>query len=702
MVHSKDYIDVTLFQSLDHEVLAQHVIPDTFEGAGDKAYAARKDCAEKVTEYFKTNLSLNVKLAPKNWKTKHFCMMVGRKVLTKPMAVARCNLASSSHCILYCEDCCESEEKKCSPIAKVLFSFSGKSTKKTIVSGTVEWLFFHNCHDWKLRNDTLCLAGCCLIPTPVEFIARETYDDSFAAARELLHIEKGVLDGSELGVKKDVPEKELPFEYIRREYPRNFAYMPFSNENADNWQKKKTRHAFQKFVDPAAHKSCIVRLFYCVSNLIGLGSIATPFEYEYDDRMKVVGSVRNRKHNLFAQEESVIVGGFVYGNEKENQIRHTAHDNVSMHRPFNPLINNGQDAGSCHEYGFAVITSLLRGEERVIYAGRNDAEIVIPYNMSLVLRGNFPHGGVTHCVNDNCDLVWPALHAYLDMFTCPRGPFVTGDVPTGYGTLDSDDELADSVGNTEDDIAIAHNVSAAADDGTDTEESDVNDVTDGKGSDGSGASNTEDEEDAEDDGGIAGEEPVCDSEDDEMSESSSDADEDVEPVEDVVDNEESTALSNDTISNHGSKSEETEHAPEQETSSKEEDDSDQHIESVEEHVSEQENPTGKEDAAEQIPKSIDEHAHRYEIRSEEEASERNLDSDEKHGPEQETRSEKEDVAEQISESFDEHVNQHEILSEKQHATEQTSASKKKKRKRKRKNKRKSAVLDKGNRKKNRK
>ena len=57
MAHSKDYIDVTLFQSLNHEVLAQHVIPDTFVGAGDNAYAARKDCAENVVEYFKRNLS---------------------------------------------------------------------------------------------------------------------------------------------------------------------------------------------------------------------------------------------------------------------------------------------------------------------------------------------------------------------------------------------------------------------------------------------------------------------------------------------------------------------------------------------------------------------------------------------------------------------------------------------------------------------
>lgn len=135
MVHSKEYIDATLFRSLNHEVLAQHVIPDTFEGAGENAYAARKDCAEKVVEYFKRNLSLNVKLASKNWKTKHFCMMVGRKVFTKPVAVARCNLATSSHCILYCQDCCESEEKKCSPIAKVLFSHDSCAVDATLKVG---------------------------------------------------------------------------------------------------------------------------------------------------------------------------------------------------------------------------------------------------------------------------------------------------------------------------------------------------------------------------------------------------------------------------------------------------------------------------------------------------------------------------------------------------------------------------------------
>ena len=293
MVNSKEYIDVTVFKSLNHEILAQHVIPDTFEGVGDNAYAARKDCAEKVVEYFKRNLSLNVKLASKNWKTKHFGMMVGRKVLTKPMAVARCNLATSSHCILYCEDCCVSEEKKCSPIAKVLFNCVGTNKKKSKVFGMVEWLFFHNCHDWKLRNEGLCGAGFCLIPTPVDYITRGTYQDSFAAARDLLHNEKGILNGSDLGVKMEVPEKELPFEYIRREYDRNYAYMPFSNEHSCDWQRKETRHAYQKFVDPAAHKSCIVRLFYSVSNIIGLGSIATPFEYEYNNRMKVVGSVRN-------------------------------------------------------------------------------------------------------------------------------------------------------------------------------------------------------------------------------------------------------------------------------------------------------------------------------------------------------------------------------------------------------------------------
>ena len=294
----------------------------------------------------------------------------------------------------------------------------------------------------------------------------------------------------------------------------------------------------------------------------------------------------------------------MYGNEKTNQIRHTSYDDVSMHRPFIPRIKNGQDAGSCHDYGFAVITSLLKEEERMIYAGRDDAEIVIPYNMSMILLGNYPHGGVTHCVDEDCDLIWPALHVNIDISTRPRCPFLTGDVPTGYGTLDNDDELDDSVGkaesvsgvtggsslcSNEDDRATAQNVSAAAKAGVGSEEIVVNDVIDAKCSDVDGAGNTNDEEDAEEDGSTAmdesntddeeetdedgstaRDESVRDSEGDKTPESSSDADEDDEEVEDADNNEESTALSNDMVSNHDSDPKEAEHAPEQECSSEEE------------------------------------------------------------------------------------------------------------------------------------
>jgi hypothetical protein len=444
----KEYVDFEVFKGLDHVSLAKHVVPDTFHGVGENAYRARNSCADEIVNFFSKNLSLNVKLAPKDWKTTHFAMMVGKNVITKAQQVTRDNLCSKSYCFLYCADCM-TECNKCSPVAKVQFGDPTGKGHKIKVKGTVAWLFFHNCHNWQSTNRALCHAGFSLVPTPVNFITRGIYARSIAASRTLLHVEKGEKVDTALGEKKDFTEKEHPFEYLQQEYDNNFAHMPLSNQRMGNWKRKKARYACQEYVDPITHKSVVIRLFYCVSNLLGFGSTASPFEYLYDSQMRVQGVVRNKKHKLFAQEESVAVGGFVYNNVKKNQFRHTDYYKAEVFRPFNPCFKTGQDAGSHHQYGFSIITSLLKDEEKVVYIGRDDGEIVIPFNESMIVLGNLPHGGVTHCITEGNQPVWPALYVHVDTTERPRAPFDVGIVPDGYGHIDCDEDLVNSDGEAD-------------------------------------------------------------------------------------------------------------------------------------------------------------------------------------------------------------------------------------------------------------
>ncbi len=111
--------------------------------------------------------------------------------------------------------------------------------------GKVDWLFFHNHHGWRSAIQTMCLDGCCLVPTPCKTICRKNYDHVMSQGRELRHVEKGCRTNRVLGWKKKKKTSEgdkdpdYPFEFNADGVDINKAYMMASTRHPD--EKEFTR-----------------------------------------------------------------------------------------------------------------------------------------------------------------------------------------------------------------------------------------------------------------------------------------------------------------------------------------------------------------------------------------------------------------------------------------------------------------------------
>lgn len=433
MTETKAVVDIDLFKNLDHIKLAEHVFPGTFNGRGKDRYAARNDAMQEVIEAFASNFQLKLRLAPKDWIPTGVAGPTGIIKNTKQLyiRVPRCNINKKNHCILYCSECIEEHDYLCTPVAKITFGASSPDATTGVVSteSKVEWMFFHDCHNCRQRTETLMQSGYCVIPTPCEFMTRGIYNNAIAEGRKLLHDEKGVVKGSKLGLKiKETDEeekKEYAFNYITGELDNNRAYMMASNESTKNWQKKEYRASWAERVNAAEHVSNMVRLYYCISNLFGLSSLAAPFTYKLDSTYKVSGSTPNHSHKMFFQEESVIVGGFRYTKELEHQQLHIDYNRGKLFQTSYPHPSI-KSVAELIKYGFSVISSLLEDEERDIYISHVDNKITIPFNMSLVFLGNLPHGGVTRTIKKGDKKIWPALHIHVDLQSKKRLPGVLG------------------------------------------------------------------------------------------------------------------------------------------------------------------------------------------------------------------------------------------------------------------------------------
>ncbi len=249
------------------------------------------------------------------------------------------------------------------------------------------------------------------MPVSVEYVTQGLYANVIEQGRELLHAPSGH------------PMNRL-FKYHENDY--HLAILPASKTTQKDWKKgKKNRSSFFKQIDFDSHKAAMIRLYYRVSNHIGLGSIASPFEYQYNDQMRLMEPVVNPQHTLFLQEESLVVGGFVRNGERPEV--QPPHPKQTFHHR-DSVIPAGQDAGSCHQHGFTIIMPLLEAEPKTMYYGKWGHELVIPYNKAMVVCGNFHCGGVIQQIREGDRSVWPALFVHWDMTTRKRKSSPIGNV----------------------------------------------------------------------------------------------------------------------------------------------------------------------------------------------------------------------------------------------------------------------------------
>lgn len=478
-----EVVDYDLIRRLDHHELAKHVFPDEYHGSGHNTHTGRMVCINQICEVFRNNMKLNVQIAFRKWSSSEFVRLAEPKIARESIPVVRENISKKNCCTLYCKEC--KAMGYCCPVAKV--SFYGdldndvEAGAQRNCSAKVSCLYFHNSHTWKGNVSNLLGGGFCKLEMSREFIAGHTYDEAIKQGRILLHKEKGTKANSKLG-KKIPGDQEYAFMYIPGETQNNRAQMLASNPHPQDWSKRLPRLTWSDLLDPVVHVSNMVRLYYCVSVQLGISRIAAPFDIHYEDKWLMGGSVPNLEHDAFMQEESILVGGFVYSGPVVCEKRHSDYDRREAFLPASAKLSGLVDGSNLFEHGFAVMMSLVESEERSMYIVHPASKMEIGKDEVLVLLGNLPRGGVTESVDRSSDKIWPALHVHMDRKGKPRKPDSLVEVPHGHGHLDQDDEPAD--GHLDQDVEPADSSATDTDEnnGTPVVEMNVGAVTAQQGS----------------------------------------------------------------------------------------------------------------------------------------------------------------------------------------------------------------------------